>query len=148
MIESKSRNRNSGLDGFSIIEMLIVLAVLGILAAIAVPTFLGQRTKAMRSEAIANLESLRLLEEQYFAENGCYYMTGGTCTDTTISGADNIQAFLPGFRPGEPNRLNFTYQIQTTNSAASFVATATGKAGTAVDNTTLSIDQDNNRVGF
>jgi len=135
-------------SGFSIIEMLIVLAVLGILTAIAVPAFLGQRTKAIRSEAIANLESLRLLEEQYFAENGCYYMVSSTCTDATITGITNIQNFLPGFRPGNDVSLRFNYQIVTTGNASSFTASATGKDGTPLANQTLSIDQDGNRIGF
>ena len=90
--------------GVTLIEMLIVVAIIGILAAVAIPAYVGQQTRAARTEAYTNLQTLRLLEEQYYAENGCYYRTGATpvCTNATISGVANIQAatFLPGFKPG------------------------------------------------
>jgi prepilin-type N-terminal cleavage/methylation domain-containing protein len=135
--------------GVTLIELIIVVAIIGILAMIAVPAYIGQQKNATRTEAYTNLQNLRLLEEQYFAENGCYYMTGGNCANATISGITNIQAFLPGFKPG--SSLNFSYSI-TTNStgtgggtASCFVATATGNANTRVYGDTFTIDCNNNR---
>ncbi len=136
--------------GFTIVELLIVIAVLSILAMIAVPVYIGQQKRAARTEAYANLQNLRLLEEQYYAENGCYYQTGSpvACSDSTISGVNNIQAFLPGFRPG--NVLNYSYSITTSaggtggGNASSFVATATG-ATSRVSGDTFTIDNNNNR---
>ncbi len=63
--------------GVTLIELIIVVAIIGILAMIAIPGYIGQQKRAARTEAYSNLENLRLLEEQYFAENGCYYITGG-----------------------------------------------------------------------
>ena len=125
--------------GVTLIEMLIVVAIIGILAAVAIPAYVGQQTRAARTEAYTNLQTLRLLEEQYYAENGCYYRTGATpvCTNATISGVANIQAatFLPGVKPGDDASLSFTYSIETTGTtvASAFTATATGKTGTRVD---------------
>jgi prepilin-type N-terminal cleavage/methylation domain-containing protein len=139
--------------GVTLIELIIVVAIIGILAMIAVPAYIGQQKSAARTEAYSNLQNLRLLEEQYFAENGCYYMTGGppaVCTNGTISGVANIQAstFLPGFKPG--SSLSFTYSI-TTNStgagggtASCFVATATGNTS-RVSGDTFTIDCNNTR---
>ena len=133
--------------GVTIIELLIVVAIIGILAAIAVPAYLGQQKAAARTEAYSNLQNLRLLEEQFFAENGCYYMTGGACANNTISGVTNIRAFLPGFKPGDEASLNFTYSITTsgTSAASAFTATATGKTGRRVAGDTFTIDNNNNR---
>ena len=86
--------------GFTLLELMIVVAVIGILAVIAIPAYVGQMTKATRSEAYTNLQNLQLLEAQYYADNSCYYLTGGACTNSTMTGVANIQAFLPGFQPG------------------------------------------------
>src|SRR4030042_3094438 len=107
--------------GFTLIELLIVIAIIGILAVIAVPAYIGQQRNATRTEAYSNLQNLRLLEEQYYAENGCYYRTGATpaCTNATRTGLAQIQQnasgdpFLPGFRPG--SSLMFDYSITTTS---------------------------------
>lgn len=37
----------------------------------AIPAYVGQQKKAARTEAYANLQNLRLIEERYYAENGC-----------------------------------------------------------------------------
>ena len=138
--------------GFTLTELLIVVAIIGILAVIAIPAYVGQTKRAARTEAYTNLDTLRLLEEQYYAENGCYYRTGATpvCTDATISGVANIQAatFLPGFKPGDDASLSFTYSITTTTGASvasAFTATATGKTGKRVDGDSFWIKQDNTK---
>ena len=65
--------------GVTLIELLIVVAIMGILAMIAVPAYIGQQKSAARTEAYSNLQNLRLLEEQFFAENARYTVNLGTC---------------------------------------------------------------------
>ena len=133
--------------GVTLIELIIVVAIIGILAMIAVPAYIGQQKNAARTEAYSNLQNLRLLEEQFFAENGCYYMTGGACANNTINGVTDIQVFLPGFKPGAEGPLNFTYSITTsgTSAASAFTATARGKTGRRLAGDTFTIDNNNNR---
>jgi len=152
-----------GKQGFTLIELLIVIAIIGILAVVATTSYIGVSLKAARSEAYTNLENLRLLEEQFFAENGTYApIAGGTINYNATPGvADNgIEDELTGFRPG--TALSFTYLITqnvalpagavpvpyggaTVAQTPCFVAVATGLAGTRVAGDVFAIDCNNNR---
>jgi prepilin-type N-terminal cleavage/methylation domain-containing protein len=58
--------------GFSLTELMIVVTIIGILAAIAVPTYLRHIRKTRSQEAITNLAGIAQYEEAYFAENDTY----------------------------------------------------------------------------
>jgi type IV pilus assembly protein PilA len=64
----KIRNRK----GFTLVELMIVVAIIGILAAIAIPNFLNFRLKAKTSEAKSNLGAIRSTEVAYYAEWNSY----------------------------------------------------------------------------
>jgi len=153
--------------GFTLTELVIVLAIIGILAMIAIPAYVGQAKRATRSEAYSNLQTLRLLEEQFFSENSCYQpLAGGICpAAAVINGTLAIQGFLPGFRPGTGG--SFTYVISVANgvslpnvvavpydnaianlpnaNAPCFIATATGAPGSRVAGDVFAVDCINNR---
>ena len=63
---------NNQRGGFTLIELMIVVAIIGILAAIAIPNFLRFQLKAKSSEGKVNLAAIRTAEESYFAEYGGY----------------------------------------------------------------------------
>ena len=64
--------RNKSTKGFTLIELMIVVAIIGILAAIAIPNFLRFQLKSKSSEGKVNLAAIRTAEESYFAEYGTY----------------------------------------------------------------------------
>lgn len=59
-------------NGFTLIELMIVVAIIGILAAIAIPNFLKYQAKAKTSESQANLKGIFTSEIAYFSENNQY----------------------------------------------------------------------------
>jgi len=58
--------------GFTLIELMIVVAIIGILAAIAIPNFMNYQCKAKQSEAKSNLGNIRTTQEAYYAEHNSY----------------------------------------------------------------------------
>jgi type IV pilus assembly protein PilA len=59
-------------EGFTLIELMIVVAIIGILAAIAIPNFLQYQLKSRQSEAKTNLQAIKTSEVSFQAERGCY----------------------------------------------------------------------------
>jgi len=64
--------RVKGQKGFTLIELMIVVAIIGILAAIAIPNFLRYQAKSRQSEAKTNLGAVFVAETAYFSENSRY----------------------------------------------------------------------------
>ena len=58
--------------GFTLIELMIVVAIIGILAAIAIPNFLKFQAKSKQSEAKTNLKGIYTAETGYFGEKNTY----------------------------------------------------------------------------
>lgn len=65
---ARSATRRQGQAGFALIELLVVMVLVGILAAIALPRFIGQADKARDSEAKSNARNMVSLVASCFAE--------------------------------------------------------------------------------
>ncbi len=66
------RTTRTSAKGFTLIELMIVVAIIGILAAIAIPNFLRFQAKAKQSEARTNLAGIYTAQTAYFSEIGVY----------------------------------------------------------------------------
>lgn len=64
--------REKNASGFSLIELMVVVAIVAILSTIAVPLYLNFRKKAYTTEARAGLHGIRVLQRNYFFNNETY----------------------------------------------------------------------------
>ncbi len=109
--------------GFTLIELMIVVAILAIITTIAVPAYTGYIKTAENTEGWNNLNSLQLVLEEYYMENGTY------TTDTSASGLD----WTP--KPGSSGSNLFNYSIaagDTGDIKTSYKITATKKSDSSI----------------
>ena len=74
------RERSGSESGFTLVELLVVMLILGILAAIAIPSFFNQRDKARDADAKATAKTAQTAIETYATENNGVY-TGASVDD-------------------------------------------------------------------
>jgi type IV pilus assembly protein PilA len=68
----KFRERAQDEKGFTLIELLVVILIIGILAAIAIPSFINQRNKGQDAKAKSNAVTALQSEETYYTDNNAY----------------------------------------------------------------------------
>ena len=103
--------------GFSLVELLLVLAIIGILSGIAIPSFMGQRRRArVIGDAIANAKIMSMMLESQKAENGVYGALGTYtwAADGTYVGS---AGFLPAFSPKGNSSMNYSLSIASSGLA-------------------------------
>lgn len=105
--------------GFNLTELIIVVLIIGILAAIAVPNYVRTQERARVSEAIVALKLIRVGEEIYQGEYGAFYGPDG---DFTAGGTANTNLRL------DLNETNWDYDV-TAVGANTFTATADRTSG-------------------
>jgi len=72
-------------DGFTLVELLVVVIIIGVLAAIAIPTFLRQRERAWEAANTAEIHNVALALESYSADNGGRYLAVDSSDGTGIA---------------------------------------------------------------
>ncbi len=85
----KSRNRRLGNRGFSLVELLIVLVILGIIAGLAIPRYMASTVKAKQAEAKGLLHQIYLLERSHFQSYDQYWIP----QSGTVANKDNPFGF-------------------------------------------------------
>ncbi|MDQ1746661.1 MAG: type pilus assembly protein PilA [Frankiaceae bacterium] len=72
--------------GFTLVELITVMVIIGVLAAIAIPLFLNQRSTAFETQVKSDLHNAAIAEESYALHHDGSYLTSGTAADLTDEG--------------------------------------------------------------
>ena len=89
------RNKRQGQKGFTLIELMIVIAIIGILAAIAIPNFVSYRKRSYDTAAQSDLKNLMTAQEAYYVDYSKYLPIDADTTGTVSFGdTDATDAYL------------------------------------------------------
>jgi type IV pilus assembly protein PilE len=122
-------------SGFTLIEMLITMAVIAILAAVALPNYTAYITRSKIAEATTNLLAMRTKLEQYYQDNRSYV---GACAVGTVA------PLPPGTPPGKLQHFQISCPTLTDGPPQAYIIRADG-TDSDLTNLRFEIDQSNVR---
>ncbi len=100
--------------GFTLVELMITVAILAVLATIAIPAYQNYINRANQSDAIIGLKAAQMAQEQFYSENNRYANTIGILPGFSNSGAANT--YVKG---------DYTLKVISVNTTPAFIIAAT-----------------------
>jgi type IV pilus assembly protein PilE len=112
------------IQGFTLIELMIVVAIVGILASIALPAYQDYVLRGKLAEAYAQLSTLNIRMEQYYQDNRTYDKGGSVCATTMPSAEAKYFTYICTLGTGAgATDQSYTISAQGKNGADGFTFT-------------------------
>ena len=125
-MDASPSRRSAHRLGFTLIEMMVVVAIVGVLSVVAIPMFRTYQLRSKTAEAKTNIGVMRVLEHSHFSEHNAFLAVAPE--PPLIPGAspvafDETAGFAPlGFRP--EGRVYFSYGVAVTADQSGYTADA------------------------
>lgn len=113
--------------GFTLIELMIAVAIVGIIAAVAYPSYTSYVQRSRLAEATGNLSTARVRLEQFYQDNRNYGSTNSACGVATPTG----------------DYFDYSCNWGAGGTSQSFLLTATGKSSANMAGFTFTVDHTN-----
>lgn len=108
--------------GFTLVELVITIVIVGILSLVAVPIYRNYVRKSMGTEASALLGAINNAEKIYLTENGSFYTTNLTSFDETLDIDARSNKYFTSFRIIYNSAENLCYAITEGTGGASGIS--------------------------
>jgi type IV pilus assembly protein PilA len=116
-------------SGFTLVELLVVMLILGLLAAIAIPAFFNQRDKARDAQAKTYARTAETAAETIATDNnGVYSGAGGV----TVANLENVEETLTGATLAVSNVTDDTYTVTATSDTGNTFSITRQAGGTTL----------------
>jgi type IV pilus assembly protein PilA len=134
----KLRERSGGEAGFTLVELLVVMLILGLLAAIAIPSFFNQRDKARDADAKTQARTAQTAIETYATDHdGEYDSDGGATVVAALKGIEstlNDATLAVDVGGGTGDTADRSYEVTATSETGNTFSVTRHNDGTT-DNT-------------
>lgn len=135
LFRRSTRSAASRDHGFTLVELMIVVAIIAILGAIALPSYQDYVKRSKFAEATSTLSDLRIKMEQYYQDNRNYGTSASACpTAVAMPSSPAVKYFT------------FTCDWGTVGTTQGFRLTASGISSQGMSGFVFTIDQSNTRV--
>lgn len=114
-------------NGFTLVELMVTVAILGVVASIAIPAYNGYISTGHKTECQNEVATIKLAESEYYLDQNKYFIGGDVATLKSNSGGAYTPSAAANGTGSSPSECD--YSVTSTDQTKNYTITAKGAAG-------------------